>query len=140
MYTRTVTKQVEFEGQQITFRFRRLKRWEFMELQPFFVNSAAGEIELEFEDQKAFFEIIERLLPSTILNLTGLTIDGDVFTYDAKNSDEAAKEMFTEIITEIYFVQLVQSLIAEIIQASIPAAKDSDAKKLSSTPSDCSTA
>ena len=101
MYTRTVTKQVEFEGQQITFRFRRLKRWEFMELQPFFVNSTAGEIELEFEDQKAFFEIIERLLPSTILNLTGLTIDGDVFTYDAKNSDEAAKEVFTEIITEI---------------------------------------
>lgn len=112
-YTRTVKEVIEFDGDQLTVEFNRLKREQFMELQPYFKTGDSGEVVMELDDQKQYFKVVEQILPDVIVSINGFVVDGELC------SCAPGDDFFQEVITKIFFLHFTQEVLSKIVKASI---------------------
>lgn len=127
-YKRTLEKTIDFGEDKVRIRFKRLKRDQFMTLQPFIEETQGGKVEMSFESQNSLFELIEELLPKCLTKLSGLTVDDEEYVYDGSNTED-----FMDLITEAYFMPLIEGMLTSIMVESMPKSDGKSVKKSNNT-------
>jgi len=114
-FTRTVTKQLEFDGDSISVVFNRMKTSDFKLLAKFIEIGPDGKPmnKASFSDQIEMLSVAEEILPKRIESLEGLV------------DEEGTPLTVEDIVKEQYFIDLVSELFGIIMESSTV----SDSKK-----------
>jgi len=99
-FTPVVIFTTEFDGDQITFKMRRLLRRHVVKLAPHV--SQNGET-LSFSGQMELMDIAAKIVPDVVESMTGLVIEGRDGTIN-------------EVLDEAYFAPLLGNLLVEMLR------------------------
>ena len=101
-FTKSLVEKFNFDGDEVTVTFTRLKRKHLISLAPHM--TADGNI--AFSDQVKFMDAAAEVLPDIITSMTGLKdSDGNALTVE-------------DVVNETYFVGLVSDLMTKVMEHS----------------------
>lgn len=110
-FTKNFTVTKEFDGDTVIVNMSRMKRKDALKLAPYMNKITDGDTtKLTFEDNMQMVDAAANLLPKYVNSITGLYIDETEVTKDS--------ELFTDMLEEVYFMELVSELIGDLVQNS----------------------
>lgn len=127
-YTPTITYRAEFEGDQVVFKLRRMKRKLFNKILPELDLSKVDEsgktvVSMTPAQSLALMEMIAGELKDYVVSMEGLVdAEGNVLSFD-------------EVVEQAYFQELVMGLVSYLMEHSRPTEeeeKNSDAPQVTS--------
>lgn len=108
-FTKAFTRTYEFDGDNISVEFTRLKRKDAMTLAPY-ITDGGEDVKVAFKDQLEFLNAASEILPTCIVKFRGLTIEGQLIS--------ELHEDFKLIFSEIYFMELLSDMLGDLMEAS----------------------
>lgn len=112
-YTRSVTKEYEFDGDKITVNFKRLLRSDAMELSPYMQARDDGSVTMSMQTQFQFADVAAKVLKNCINTFSGLKIDGIEVT---EKSD-----LYLTLFSDVYFMSLLMQIMGDVMTCSFMA-------------------
>lgn len=119
-YTRTVVKELEFQGKPVQIAFKRLSRAQMLRIQAFYRKQGDGTLAIPAEDMAAFYEAVDDVIQSKLLSLAGLVIDEKPWAFNAAAATDEDRELLSEIISASYFMKFMGDVLGAITSASSP--------------------
>ena len=117
-FTPLVEYKTTFDGDDITIQLSRLKRKHFLTIAPYITKDVdeEGNLEMSFEDQAQFAEVMAQIIPECVKSFNGLVMKtGEPLDINV-------------VVVEGYFQNLMGSIMAELLQISKPT--EEEGKKL----------
>ena len=116
-FTRTFTKNYDFDGDKVHVEMKRLKRAQALTLIPVVqeVSNAAesddpNKAQMQTETAMGLMEIAEGILKDAIVKVSGLYFDD--------TEVQVGTEEFEEMLTSVYFMQLIMLIVNDLIEES----------------------
>ena len=104
-FTPTVIYKTRFDDDEITVTLRRLKRGDLTKLAPLIQANSDDQGNVTVSGQLEILDLMTALLPTYVVTLKGLTIDG-------------VEVEIKDIIDEVYFTNLLTDISTELFRIS----------------------
>lgn len=109
-FTKEVTNNYQFDGDNITVSFKRLSRKDAMKLLPFIKAKEDGTMVMEIKEQFEFAEIASNILKGNITNFVGMFMGGEQVVIGS--------EKYNTVFEDVYFTSLIADIIKDIMEVS----------------------
>jgi len=111
-FTKSISREFEFEGDKVQVTMDRMKRKDAMKLMPYIGEpDAAGNVTMKFKDQMEMVDSVGDLLPKYIKRISGLIDD---------NGEDVTIETVCE---ESYFLDLIGDMVGALMEGSFMSTK-----------------
>lgn len=111
-FTKTVSHEIEFDGDTVQLELRRLNRKDMTAFSEFIKEGDDGKHTVSIQDGMQLMKVAEEILPEYVVNMTGLKdASGNPLSLD-------------DVLAETYFMELLGNIVGRLMEISFPGKED----------------